>query len=237
MGHRAPGVHMGIAPLPLFRLGYGATSLRSPGGSGKSMARLILRCFSCAFFFALLVSMPVLGQQVAASNSKTNMNDSYPSGDPGVYMQDATGWHLLSQNTSFKAKVKHGVLSGLTYGAVAAPMVVEYAGAHATVQAHTAKPRICVYHLLTSGQPLLVHLSQKKQKRDLDSGTMHVLPIVGASHQVGANAGSLVAITTQSNDACKILMQPTSDLADGEYAVMFGAQNVAIFDFGVSTTQ
>ena len=116
-------------------------------------------------------------------------------------------------------------------------MVVEYDGAHATVQAHTAKPRICVYHLLTSGQPLLVHLSQKKQKRELDSGTMHVLPIVGASHQVEANASSLVAITTQSNDACKILMQPTSDLADGEYAVMFGAQNVAIFDFGVSTTQ
>ena len=39
--------------------------------------------------------------------------------------------------------------------------------------------------------------------------------------------------TTQADDHV-ILLQPQSDLVPGEYAVMFGAQNMAILDFGVA---
>lgn len=197
------------------------------------MARLIRKYLCYPLFLALLVSIPALGQQAPDSSPANNTSGSYPSSAPGVYIQDAAGWHLLTQNTSYKVKVKHGFLSGLTYGAVAAPMIVDYSGAQAAVQIHATRPRICVHHILTPGDTLLVHLHQKKHSRELDSGSLRALPFVGATRQAQADASSLIAATATSNDDCNVLLQPKTDLAPGEYAVMFGAQNVAILDFGV----
>jgi hypothetical protein len=130
-------------------------------------------------------------------------------------------------------KAKRAFVSSLTDGAVAAPMVVEYANPHATVQIQTARPTICVSHLITTAPPLLVRLNVKKEIRELDSGSVRAVPFGDTSRQGHAQASSIVPTTTENPEDDLILIQPPTNLAAGEYAVMFGANNLAIFDFGV----
>jgi hypothetical protein len=196
------------------------------------MARNILRIFVFVFFSVLLVPTPTFGQQAAAPIKEAGC----PSGQPGVYVQDAAGWHLLAQASPSKMKAKHGILSSISYGAVAAPMVVEYPGDHAQVQVRAARPLICVSHIMFPSAPLLVRLHEKKKIRELDSGTIRAVPFTDSSRQGHASASSLVVTTTMPSENGTTLFQPQADLTSGEYAVMFGAQNLAILDFGVSAT-
>ncbi len=202
----------------------------------------------CAFFLVPIISVafiatPMHGQQASVAavqpaqgvaTTQSTEESTAPTGQPGVYIQDSTGWHLLAQNANFKGKVKHGFVSGLTYGAVSAPMVIDYAGAHATVQINATQPHICAYRILFASAPLLVRLQPKKQKRELDSGSLRAVPLVGASKEAKASASSIVPTTTLPSTACETLLQPQAALDPGEYAVMFGAQNLAIMDFGVA---
>lgn len=168
-------------------------------------------------------------QQAASSANPV----SFPSGDPGLYVQDGGGWQAIAQTSPIKLKAKHAFASSLTYGAVAAPVVAVYPGVHAQVQVHGARPVICVYHVITSGTPLLVRLVEKKNSRELDSGHVRA-SLTGSGHQAVADAGIVVPITTSQPEDHVVLLQPQNDLVPGEYAVMFGANNMAIFDFGVA---
>lgn len=87
---------------------------------------------------------------------------------------------------------------------------------------------------MTPGAPLLVRLKEKKHTRELDSGSVRAVPLKGSSHQAKADANIMVPISTIPSEGGLILFQPKADLIPGEYAVMFGPSNLAIFDFGVA---
>jgi hypothetical protein len=156
-----------------------------------------------------------------------------PSGNPGVYVQDGGNWQTIAPASPSKVKAKHAFASSLTYGAVAAPVVAVYPGPHAQVQMHGARPQICVYRVITPDAPLLVRLVMKKNSRELDSGHVRA-SLTGSGHQAVADAGIVVPTTTSQPEDHVVLLQPQSDLVPGEYAVMFGAQNLAIYDFGLT---
>lgn len=158
---------------------------------------------------------------------------TFPNGNPGLYVKDGGDWQAIAQASPSKLKTKHAFASSLTYGAVAAPVVAVYPGAHAQVQVHGARPMICVYRVITPGTPLLVRLVEKKDSRELDSGHVRA-SLTGSGHQAVAEAGIVVPTTTSQPEDHVILLQPEGDLVPGEYAVMFGANNMAIFDFGLS---
>ena len=171
----------------------------------------------------------MLGQQAAGSALPANL----PSGSPGVYVQSGGDWQVVAPASPTKVKAKHAFASSLTYGAVAAPVVALYPGAHAQVQTRGARPRICVYNVITPEAPLLVRLIEKKNTRELDSGHVRA-SLTGSSHQAVADPGIVVPTTTSQEGDHVTLLEPQSDLVPGEYAVMFGAQNLAIYDFSLA---
>jgi len=189
----------------------------------------ICKLFAMVFSAIFLVNLPALGQQPGSSSS----GNSCPVDKPGVYMQDSGGWQLLSQTAPAKMKAKHAFLSSMSYGTVSAPMIVEYTGTHARVQIHYARPVICVSHIIFPNPPVLVRLNEKKQTRELDSGSLRAVPFANDSKQGHASAGSLVPTATIPSEDGTTLLQPKNDLPAGEYAVMFGVQNLANLDFGV----
>lgn len=189
----------------------------------------VCKIFSAVFFSAFLLIAPVYSQQTNGTSSI----DSCPNDQPGIYVKDATGWQKLAPIQPAKMKAKHAFLSSMSYGAVAAPMVVEYAEAHAQIQIHAMRPFVCVSHVMFSGSPLLVRLEVKKKTRELDSGSVRAIPFANDSRQGQASANSVVPTTTSTEDG-KTILEPQIDLSAGEYAVMFGAQNLAIFDFGAN---
>lgn len=193
------------------------------------MSRNSFRTLCCSCFFSIFLATCSWGQQATAGGNAVN----FPSGNPGVYVQDGGDWQAIAPASPTKVKAKHAFASSLTYGAVAAPVVAIYPGAHAQVQMHGARPLICMYHVMTPAAPLLVRLVEKKDTRELDSGHMRA-SLTGSGHQAVADAGIVVPTTTRQPEDHVILLQPQSDLVSGEYAVMFGAQNMAILDFGLA---
>jgi hypothetical protein len=185
----------------------------------------------CRVFVCAVLSIACLSAGLAQQSAGPVSDAGCPSGKPGVYVQGASGWHLLSQASPSKMKAKHAYLSSLTYGAVGVPMVVEYAGAHSQVEVHTAQA-ICVSHILSPNVPMIIRLNVKKKIRELDSGTVHA-SLTGGLKQGQAETSSIVATSTDNSDPGVIVLRPTTSLPAGEYAVMFGAQNLAILDFGV----
>jgi len=196
------------------------------------MVRKISLFFFCAVFSLVLFPATGRGQQANAP-----AEPACPSGEPGVYVHGSGGWHLLAQTSPSKEKIKHAFLSSLSYGAVGAPMEAEYAGRHAAVQVQGAQPVVCVMHIMTSNPPILVRLQQKKKFRELDTGTIRAVPIVGSTKQAKAEAGSVIPTIAETAEDGVTLLRPKTDLAPGEYAVMFGAQNMAILPFGVAAGQ
>jgi hypothetical protein len=188
---------------------------------------------SFMIFVGAILSIAFLSTAGRAQQATAPMEGSgCPSGKPGIYVHGATGWHLLSQASPSKMKAKHAYLSSLTYGAVGVPMVVEYPGPHAQVQVHTAQA-ICVSHILSPNAPMIVRLNEKKKIRELDSGTVHASLTGGNGKQGQAETSSIVPTSTDNSDPGVIVLRPTTSLPAGEYAVMLGAQNLAILDFGV----
>lgn len=192
------------------------------------MSRKLFITLTFSFFFGFFLTACSWGQQPAGGSNPINL----PTGDPGVYVQGGGDWQALVQASPAKLKAKHGFASSLTYGAVAAPMVAIYPGTHAQVQVHGARPVICVFHMMTPDAPILVRLVEKKNTRELDSGHIRA-SLTGSTHQAVADEGIVVPTTATQQEDHVILLRPQSDLAPGEYAVMFGAQNMAILDFGV----
>lgn len=156
-----------------------------------------------------------------------------PSQPPGVYVRGADGWHALSSEIPVKTKAAHGFLSSMTDGAVAARIEAEYRGSHAAVQVESARPTVCVSHMITPAQPIIVRLREKKNYRELDGGKIRALPVVGSTKLTEAQSSIVVPTTTNESESGITLVQPQTNLIPGEYAVMFGPTNVSIFGFEV----
>lgn len=160
-----------------------------------------------------------------------------PNQPPGVYIQGTDGWHALSSATPYKSRAAHGFLSSMTDGAVAARIEAEYRGAHAAVQVHDARPTVCISHIITPAEPIIIRLREKKNDRELDGGKIRALPVTGQMKMTEAESSIVIPATTDKSEYGITLVLPQANLADGEYAVMFGPTNVAIFDFGVDAAK
>jgi len=160
-----------------------------------------------------------------------------PDQPPGVYIQGADGWHALSSATPYKTKAAHGFLSSMTDGAVAGRIEAEYRGAHAAVQVQSARPTVCISHMITPAEPIIVRLRDKKNDRELDGGKIRALPVTGETKMAQAESTIVVPATTDKSEYGITLVHPQANLTDGEYALMFGPTNVAIFDFGVHAAE
>jgi hypothetical protein len=156
----------------------------------------------------------------------------YPSDEAGVLIQNGD-WLALSQESPTKSRVKHGAAASLTYGAFPATFLSEYAGIHSKPEVHLAKPVICICHFaVLPGNPVLVrlHSDPKHGIRVLDGGRM---PVIGAK-VIEAKDSDLFPADLLRPEKSVWLLRPTQELPDGEYALMFGAQNLAIFTFSVA---
>ena len=78
------------------------------------------------------------------------------------------------------------------------------------------------------GSPALVRLHAKKSFRELDGGKVHV-----GYKTAEAEQSDLIPINTSQPEESIWLVQPQQDLPAGEYALMAGTQNMAIFPFTV----
>jgi hypothetical protein len=178
----------------------------------------------------LAVLFPAIG---FAQQAGTQAGSACPNQPPGVYIQGTDGWHALSSATPYKTKAAHGFLSSMTDGAVAARIKAEYRGAHAAVQVQGARPTVCISHIITPAEPIIIRLREKKNDRELDGGKIRALPVTGQMKMTKAESSIVVPATTDKSANGITLVHPQANLAPGEYAVMFGPTTVAIFDFGV----
>jgi hypothetical protein len=79
------------------------------------------------------------------------------------------------------------------------------------------------------GIPAMVRLHPKKNFRELDGGKLRL----GAKFE-RAEKSSLIPINISQPESTVWLVQPKQALPSGEYALMLGTQNMAIYPFTVT---
>jgi hypothetical protein len=176
----------------------------------------------------------VVHEKLAASASGPEFTADYPLDRAGVFIQGAK-WTEVTNQMPSKTKAAHGIAASLSYGIVPAKVVAEYEGEHASAQVEAGRPILCLCHYTSlPGAPVLVRLHPKKDARELDGGRMIVYPVVGGSKLVDANKTDLIPADVTRPDPQVWLIRPQSPLDPGEYALMLGTQNIAIFPFTVA---
>jgi hypothetical protein len=198
------------------------------------MSRLSLLPALLAVVFA--GSAFTLGQDHSTSpaSSSPNFATDYPSDKPGIFLQ-AQPWLGIKSEMPVKTKAAHSFAASLSYGLVPAKVVAEYDGVHAAFETGLAQPTICICHFFSlPGQPVIVRLHVKKKTRELDGGKMIVYPVVGGSKMADANKSDLIPVDVQQVEENIWLVRPQLALDPGEYALMLGTQNIAIFPFAVA---
>jgi len=172
--------------------------------------------------------------QNATNSAPTHYADfsaDYPSDRAGVFIQAAQDWRSVSAAMPAKSRAKHGVAASLSYGAVPAEFIADYAGAHAASQLSSGQFVICICHLISlPGDPLIVRLHPQKDMRELDGGR---LPVLGAK-AAEATKTDLLPSEVAHPEETVWLVRPLQPLPPGEYALMLGAQNISIFPFTVA---
>jgi hypothetical protein len=92
---------------------------------------------------------------------------------------------------------------------------------------------ICVCRFSSiPGDPVIVKLHPQKGMRELDAGK---LPILGGK-MAQADKSDLVQADLSHPAKTVWVLQSKTPLPEGEYAVMLGTQNMAIFPFTVSAS-
>ena len=186
----------------------------------------------------LILGMVLLFSRAISSQGKTDANSSTPANRPPEYPENEVGmliqawqWISISPEVPSKTHARHGLAAALSYGAVSANVISEYAGAHAAVQISPRKLVICVCGLISlPGSPALVRLHGKKETRELDGGRLQ--PFRGKVSEAQKN--DLVPIDVSHPERMVWLVQSTAPLSPGEYALMLGTQNVSLFPFTVT---
>lgn len=190
---------------------------------------------SITVILSLVSMLSAQPQSETTAAPAVKLTADYPKDRAGVFIQNVD-WISITAAMPSKTKAKRGWAASLSYGAVPAVVVAEYAGLHAQVQVELEQPIICLCHLLSlPGDPVLVKLHPKKESRELDGGRMTVLPIVGGSKMADANKSDLIPVDVSQPESMVWLVRPQQLLLPGEYALMLGTQNVSIFPFTVSS--
>jgi hypothetical protein len=148
----------------------------------------------------------------------------------GVLIQ-GSDWAAIDAASPAKLRAKGGIAQSLSYGAVRGTAVADYAGEHAAVQIKPGRVIICVCRLISiPGDPVIVRLHRQKGMRELDGGK---LAILGAK-MADASKNDLIPVDVTHPENNFWLVQSQQALPEGEYALMLGTQNFAVFPFTVS---
>ncbi len=193
----------------------------------------LLPCAAALVLFSLLPSAqlaPAQDKPGTASPAPSNFPAEYPTDGVSVLVENSS-WLPLSQESSPKPRFRRGLIGSLTYGAVAAVVIIEYRGQHAELQIETRRPVFSICNVPSfPGAPALVKLHPKKDSRELDGGR---LPALGAKIAEAKRSDQVPTEAAQPENACW-LMRPREDLPTGEYALMLGTQNMGIFPFTIT---
>jgi hypothetical protein len=187
---------------------------------------------------ALVLGMVLISPRVALAQTRTDAatdepsssTPDYPMNRPGVLIQ-GSDWVPLDSTAPAKMRTKGAIAQSLSYGAVRGTGLVDYAGEHAAVQIKPGRVLICVCRLISiPGDPIIVKLHPQKGMRELDGGK---LPVLGGK-VADASKNDLVPVDVAHPDSTVWLVKSQQALPEGEYALMFGTQNLAIFPFTIS---
>jgi len=163
-------------------------------------------------------------------DSPIAVDAALPEDADGVLIK-GPDWTTITQSIPAKSKVRRGLAAAFSYGIVPASIATEFPGRHAPVQVSAQRPWICICHLDTPvAEILLVKLRVKKDSRELNGGRM---PVPGAK-VAEAEQNDVIPIEEFDQQEGVRLIRPRAPLPVGEYALLVGRQNVAIFAFGVS---
>jgi hypothetical protein len=176
------------------------------------------------FFLASLSGAP---QDTSPSAPDRSPDSDYPSNKVGVLIDDSD-WDSIQFEAPAKLRLKNGFAPALTYGIAPATGVSEYTGAHSAVTVQPGRPTICVCHLISiPGDPVIVKLHPtNKNVRELDAGKIHI-----GGKFAKAESADLVAVDVSHPESTVWLVRPRMSLEAGEYALMLGTQNMAIYSF------
>ena len=156
----------------------------------------------------------------------------YPN-DRGGVLIEGSDWTPIDASMPAKTRAKGGIAQSLSYGAVRGMAVADYTGEHAAVQIKPGRVLICICRILSlPGDPILVRLHPLKGMRELDGGK---LPILGAK-MAEAVKSDLIPSDLSHPGSTVWLVRSKDALPEGEYALMLGAQNMAVFPFTISAT-
>lgn len=188
--------------------------------------------WTCVFLLLLAVTLfaakPARAQDASADPTASESPIDYPR-EAGVLIQ-AADWTPVANVFPAKMRVKNGVAAAFTYSAVRAVNEADYEGEHAAVQVDPGRPVLCVCHFSSiPGDPVIVKLHAQKGMRELDGGKL--TPFKGKVAQ--ASQSDLVPADVSHPESMVWLVRPQQALAPGEYALMLGTQNMAIFPFTV----
>lgn len=190
-----------------------------------------LRCVVFASAIILLLSISAQAQETANSAVATApyVATDYPNDRAGVLLHSSE-WVPLTVQAPSKTRAKHGLAPAFTYGIAPAAVVSDYDGVHAQVQVGPGRPVICLCRMMSlPGNPALVRLHPKKTFRELDGGKLHI-----GTKTAEAEQNDLIPSSVTQPESNVWLVQPQQDLPAGEYALMIGTQNMAIFPFTVA---
>jgi hypothetical protein len=179
------------------------------------------------------------GMAIAATAQSAGTITAPPApAAPGVYLLVSAAptapnpWLKIDSAGPYKINSKHSELSSMTDEAVPAPTQAEFIGAHAQVTTNTAQPFLCAYQVNTNSGPLLVKLQSKKNQRVLDMGTVRAT-LIGGSRMVDSRDSPVVQLNeAPRGDGCD-LIEPSEPLKPGDYALMFGTENMTVYAFRV----
>jgi hypothetical protein len=144
---------------------------------------------------------------------------------------ESSDWAPIDAAMPSKTRAKGGLAQSLSYGAVRGTIVADYNSEHAAVQIKPGRVVICVCRLMSiPGDPILVKLHPQKGMRELDGGK---LPIFGAK-MAEAGKSDLIPADVFHPGNTTWLVRSQDALPEGEYALMLGAQNMAVFPFTIS---
>lgn len=194
--------------------------------------------FSRLAFLTVIVvcstSMFGQNQSTQPASADAAIVTDYPLDRPGIFIQSQS-WQAVQSQMPVKTRAAHSFAASFSYGIVPAKVVAEYNGVHAATQTDVARPTICICHIISlPGEPIIVRLHVKKTGRELDGGKMVVYPVMGGSKLADANKSDLILVDVQKPGDQIWLVRPQEVLEPGEYALMLGTQNIAIYPFSVT---
>jgi len=190
-------------------------------------------CLSLALVTINVLFVPSASARDKRQEPSKTFTADYPDDQEGILIDNGGHWSELNPEFPQKSRLKRGAAAVVTYSAIPATPVSEYAGLHSATEIHSVKPVICLCHVpALPRSPVLVklHTDSKQRTRVLEGGRM---PVIGAEI-IRAKDSDVIPVDLKQPEKGIWLLCPIEELPDGEYTLMLNAQNLSIFTFSVA---